>query len=76
MNPNQMSPNQVSPITMEPSQIYNNVYHPQCVPVIHPVELINQHHIVPIPQHYQTFSVKDVYCSMNERSTRSRGRRR
>ncbi|WP_020615431.1 hypothetical protein [Paenibacillus daejeonensis] len=70
---NQMSPmnNQLSPIVTEPTQIYNNVFHPQAQPIIHPVEMINQHHVVPVPQHYTTCSVKDVWCSGRSRGSRS-----
>ncbi|GBF76190.1 hypothetical protein PA598K_04640 [Paenibacillus sp. 598K] len=83
-NPNQVSPasnqmspmnNQLSPIVTEPTMLYNNVFHPQAQPIIHPVEVINQHHVVPVPQHYTTCSVKDVWCSgrssRNSRSMRS-----
>ncbi|MFS0727702.1 hypothetical protein [Paenibacillus sp. 1P07SE] len=77
----QMSPmgGQLSPIVTEPTHLYNNVFHPQAQPIIHPVEVINQHHVVPVPQHYTTCSVKDVWCSgrgsRNSRGSRSSRRK-
>jgi len=53
---------QASPIVTNPTQVVNSVYHPQLVPVIHPVEIINQHHCVPVYQHMVTYSVKNEMC--------------
>ncbi|MBD2844986.1 hypothetical protein IDH44_07275 [Paenibacillus sp. IB182496] len=65
---------QASPITTAPTQVYNNIYHPQAQPIIHPIEVINQHHCVPVPQHYYTCSVKDVMVSTDRRSMRGKRR--
>jgi len=46
-----------------PQYVYENVYHPQVVQVVHPVQLIRQHHCVPVPHHIAAFSEKDVWCS-------------
>ncbi len=45
-----------------PRVIYNDVYHPQIVQVIHPIEVINRHHCVPIPCHTFTVAVRDEFC--------------
>ncbi|SDD15323.1 hypothetical protein SAMN02799630_02255 [Paenibacillus sp. UNCCL117] len=53
----------LSPIVTAPTQVYNNFYYPQAQPIVHPVEVINQHHCVPVPQHYVTYTEKDVVVS-------------
>jgi len=54
-----------SPIVTNPTQVINNVYHPQLVPVIHPIEIINQHHCVPVYQHLTTYTVKNEICRIS-----------
>lgn len=49
-----------SQVVDPPVQVYRDFYHPQIVQVIHPVEIINRHHCVPVPQHCYTYSVKNV----------------
>ncbi|MEK8130665.1 hypothetical protein WMW72_22415 [Paenibacillus filicis] len=49
----------LSPIVTDPTQVYNNYYYPQAQPIVHPVEVINKHHCVPVPQHFVTYSSKD-----------------
>lgn len=61
-----------SPIYTAPTQVYNNMYYPQVVPVVHPVEIINQHHCVPVPQHYVTYTVKDEVCTTSDRKPRKK----
>ncbi|WP_245954557.1 hypothetical protein [Paenibacillus flagellatus] len=68
-----------------PRVVYRDFYHPQLVQVIHPVEIVNRHHCVPVYQHLVTCTVKDEYCdnqayiSVRGRAAvsraRSRGRR-
>lgn len=48
-----------------PVVVYENYYHPQVVQFIHPIEIIKQHHCVPIPQHIYTCTVKDQFCSVS-----------
>ncbi len=48
-----------------PETVYENYYHPQIVQVIHPVEIIRQHHCVPVPQHCYEYTVKDVMCHVS-----------
>ncbi|CAH0121485.1 hypothetical protein PAE9249_04015 [Paenibacillus sp. CECT 9249] len=49
----------VSPVTTAPTKIVKNIYHPQIVPVIHPIEIVNNHVCVPVPKHMYAYSVKD-----------------
>ncbi|TBL75321.1 hypothetical protein [Paenibacillus thalictri] len=51
-----------------PVTYYQNYFHPQVVTVVHPIEVVNQHHCVPVPHHVYAYSEKDVMCS----SVRSR----
>jgi hypothetical protein len=48
-----------------PVTLYENYYHPQTVHVIHPIEIIKQHHCVPVPQHIYTYTTKDEYCNVS-----------
>lgn len=41
----------LKPIVCEPVNVVKNHYHPQIQPVIHPVQIINKHHPVPVPVH-------------------------
>jgi hypothetical protein len=45
-----------------PTVVYRDFYHPQLVQIIHPIEIINRHHCVPVPHHTYTYSVKDEFC--------------
>lgn len=45
-----------------PIRAAREFFHPQIVQVIHPIEVINRHHCVPIPQHVVTYAEKDVPC--------------
>ncbi|WP_246078978.1 hypothetical protein [Paenibacillus piri] len=56
------------PITM-----YENYYHPQLVQVVQPIEVIRQHHCVPVPHHIYTVSTKDQMCTVY--SVKSKKRR-
>ncbi|ASR46726.1 hypothetical protein P4H71_22240 [Paenibacillus kribbensis] len=47
------------PIVCPPMQFINHQFVPQVVPVVHPIEIVNQTHIVPIPHHVFPVSVKD-----------------
>ncbi|MBA9087704.1 hypothetical protein FHR92_004189 [Fontibacillus solani] len=48
-----------------PQTFYENYYHPQVVNVIHPIEIIKQHHCVPVPNHIYKYCVKDVMCHVS-----------
>lgn len=54
----------VSPVVTSPTVVYRDFYHPQVVPVVHPVEIVNRHHCVPCPQHVYTYSSRDEMGGM------------
>ncbi|WP_187385763.1 hypothetical protein [Gorillibacterium timonense] len=49
-----------APIVCEPQVVVRDFYHPRPQPVIHPVEIVNRHHFVPVPQHYYTVTERNV----------------
>jgi len=51
-------PNQ-GPITAPTQQIVENVYHPQLVQVVHPIQIVKRHHCVPVYQHVVSVTVTD-----------------
>lgn len=62
----------VDPIVCQPMQLVNHQFYPQVFPVIHPIEIINQPHCIPVPHHVFPVVVKDAcVCS----HTRSHGKR-
>jgi hypothetical protein len=50
----------VEPIICEPQVVCRDYYRPQVVQVIHPYEVINRIHSVPVYQHYYTMSERNV----------------
>ncbi|CAH1197918.1 hypothetical protein PAECIP111893_01078 [Paenibacillus plantiphilus] len=59
-----------------PVTLYENFYHPQVVQVIHPIEVVNQHHCVPTPHHFYTYSTKDVMCNVSSVKSKKRSRKK
>jgi hypothetical protein len=59
-----------------PIREYVDVYHPQIVQVIHPIEIIRRHHCVPIPHHIYTQTIRDEYCGPSAAISRLRKRKR
>ena len=61
------------PIVCPPTVINNDIYIPQLVEVIHPIEIVNRYHCVPVYRH-----VTKVTCSDNPVtvSSRKKGKRR
>lgn len=51
-----------SQIVDPPQVVYRDIYLPQVVEVIHPIEVVNRYHCVPVPQHCYTVSVRDEFC--------------
>ena len=47
------------PAVMDPQRIVRDFYHHQVVQVIHPVEIINRHHCIPVYEHKYCFTVRD-----------------
>ncbi|MNI20341.1 hypothetical protein D3C73_738170 [compost metagenome] len=60
-NPDSPCP-KADPIVTEPQRVVRDFYHPQVVQVIHPVEIINRHHCVPVYQHCYSYSERDELC--------------
>ncbi|MBC8079465.1 MAG: hypothetical protein H7X86_03920 [Gorillibacterium sp.] len=50
----------VEPIICEPQIVCRDFYKPQVVQVIHPFEVINRIHLVPVYQHFYTVSERNV----------------
>jgi hypothetical protein len=56
-----------------PVRVYEDVFHPQIVQVIQPIEIIRRHHCVPIPHPIVTPIFKDEFCTIsNNKSKRKR----
>lgn len=47
------------PIVCPPKRIINHQFYPQVVPVVHPIEIVNQTHIIPVPHHVFPVTVRD-----------------
>jgi hypothetical protein len=50
------------PIMTSPERIVRDFYHPQKVQVIHPIQIVNRHHCVPVYEHVYTCEETDEYC--------------
>jgi len=59
-----------------PRVVYRDFYHPQLVQVIHPIEIVNRHHCVPVPVHIVTCTVRDEFCDVPNVSISSRNERK
>lgn len=53
-----------SPVVAPTSRVVRDFFHPQIVPVIHPIEVVNRHHCVPVPRHFCTYSERDEFAGM------------
>lgn len=75
VSPANISPSAVSPAASGPlpaivapeKTVVKNFYHTAKQPVIHPINIINQHHTIPVPEHFCTYNVKDVHCGLRNR---------
>lgn len=79
MSSNMVSPaasNSLSPIVYPEQNIYKNFYHTATQPIVHPFNIINQHHTIPCPEHFCTYNVKDVDCGVRSVRGNRKGRRR
>lgn len=57
-----------------PVRVFENVFHPQIVQVIQPVEIIRKHHCVPIPHRIVTPIFRDEFCTVSSRRSKRRKR--
>ncbi|MBN3526670.1 hypothetical protein [Paenibacillus apiarius] len=55
----------VEPVIGPTNTIVNNIFHPQLVPVIHPIEVVNCHHCVPIPRHIYTYTTREEVATIS-----------
>lgn len=54
------------PIVCATREIVRDFFHPQIVPVIHPIRMVNRHHCCPILKHiYTTVHDKEVTTCVN-----------
>ncbi|NMM53630.1 hypothetical protein [Paenibacillus aquistagni] len=60
-------PDQLSPIVAPSQTIYKNFYHTATQPIVHPVNIVNQHHTVPVPKHVCVYNETDVNCGCGVR---------
>jgi hypothetical protein len=58
-----------------PQYVYENYFHPQVVQVIHPIEVIRQHHCVPVPHHVVCVTARDVWYTDTEHRGACRAKR-
>jgi len=56
-----------------PVRAYEDIFHPQIVNVIHPIEIIRRHHCVPVPNHIVTYTVRDETCGISSRRSKKSG---
>ncbi|MGN7381026.1 CotD family spore coat protein [Paenibacillus sp. SAFN-117] len=61
------------PVIAPTSRVVRDYYHPQVVPVIHPIEVVNRHHCVPVPCHYYTYSERDEVAGAANYPSKSKG---
>lgn len=50
----------VSPIVCPPIVVVRDHFVPQIVPVIHPIQVVDKVHCVPVQQHIYTYSEREV----------------
>jgi len=43
--------------------VYRDVFHPQPVEIVQPIEIVNRHHCVPVPYVVTTVTVRDEFVS-------------
>lgn len=73
----------ISPIVCEPIVIVRDHYVPQIVPVIHPIQVIDKVHCVPVEQHIYTYTEGEAVAaaavsgkaSRKSRKAKSRSKR-
>jgi hypothetical protein len=45
-----------------PVRVFEEVFHPQIVQVVQPIEIVRRHHCVPVPYQCITVTVRDEFC--------------
>lgn len=54
--------------------VYENVYHPQLINVVHPIEIVRRHICVPVYRHVAAYNVRDEYCNVSSHQTKRKKR--
>lgn len=68
-------PSAAAPIVCPPVRFVNDRYYPTVVPVVHPIEVINRCHPVPVPHHLYPVTVRnDPSCYICSAGKKRRGR--
>jgi hypothetical protein len=55
-------------VTQRPIKIYRNVYHPQPVNIVQPVEIIYRHICCPVPRRVYRYQYTNEYVNESENS--------
>ncbi|EFM08400.1 conserved hypothetical protein [Paenibacillus curdlanolyticus YK9] len=55
---------QLDPVVVDPVNVYKDFYYSQPYDVVHPINIINQHHCVPCPHHVTVVTETDVMGNM------------
>ncbi|MNH87576.1 hypothetical protein D3C87_680140 [compost metagenome] len=53
------------PIYTDKKVIYEDVYKPELVPVVHEIEVVERIHHVPVPVHHVVVKRRVVHCGYN-----------
>lgn len=56
-----------------PKKVYRDVFHPQLVEVVHPIEVVTRHHFVPVYRHICKYEVRDE-CDNNNGPHHDKGK--
>jgi hypothetical protein len=62
---------------VDPTRIvFQDFFDPQIVQIIHPIEIVNRHHCIPVPEHIFTFTEREENCNTLNASVSSRKERK
>lgn len=51
----------LGPVYTDPTVVYTDVYVPQPVQVVHPVEFVKRYHCVPVPFHVVQYTSREEF---------------
>ncbi|MCI3920612.1 hypothetical protein MO973_10245 [Paenibacillus sp. TRM 82003] len=49
----------MSPVTAPTQVVYENIYHPSPVQIVHPINIVKRHHCIPVPYHTVAVTVTE-----------------
>jgi hypothetical protein len=62
---------------VDPTRIvFQDFFEPQIVQIIHPIEIVNRRHCIPVPEHIFTLTERDENCNTLNASVSSLNRRK